>query len=59
MDGGHDLNFKKHPNDGAHVLVANSHTEFVRYFPIVSIEDHFDQDDWRAWDHYNLLLISN
>ncbi|KAK1295269.1 hypothetical protein QJS10_CPA16g00846 [Acorus calamus] len=34
-DGGHDLNCKKHPNDGAHVLVANSlcelYTEFVRF----------------------------
>lgn len=52
-DGRYDLNFKKQPNDGAHVLTAQSlrdlYEEFVRDFPIVSIEDPFDQDDWNAW----------
>ncbi|CAM8933944.1 unnamed protein product [Rhodiola kirilowii] len=52
-DGRYDLNFKKQPNDGAHVLTAESlrdlYKEFVRDFPIVSIEDPFDQDDWNAW----------
>ncbi|KAL0415782.1 UNVERIFIED_CONTAM: Enolase 1, chloroplastic [Sesamum latifolium] len=49
----YDLNFKKQPNDGAHVLTAESlgdlYKEFVRDFPIVSIEDPFDQDDWSSW----------
>ncbi|KAI3463799.1 hypothetical protein Pfo_020462 [Paulownia fortunei] len=52
-DGKYDLNFKKQPNDGAHVLPAQSlgdlYKEFVRDFPIVSIEDPFDQDDWSSW----------
>ncbi|KAL2479103.1 Enolase 1 [Forsythia ovata] len=52
-DGKYDLNFKKQPNDGAHVLKAESlgdlYREFVRDFPIVSIEDPFDQDDWSSW----------
>ncbi|KAI0502434.1 hypothetical protein KFK09_017384 [Dendrobium nobile] len=52
-DGSYDLNFKKQPNDGAHVLSAQSlcelYKEFVRDFPIVSIEDPFDQDDWSSW----------
>ncbi|XP_073118850.1 enolase 1, chloroplastic [Henckelia pumila] len=52
-DGRYDLNFKKQPNDGAHVLKAESlrdlYKEFVRDFPIVSIEDPFDQDDWSSW----------
>ncbi|KAF5730233.1 enolase 1 chloroplastic [Tripterygium wilfordii] len=52
-DGKYDLNFKKQPNDGAHVLSAQSlsdlYREFVRDFPIVSIEDPFDQDDWSSW----------
>lgn len=52
-DGRYDLNFKKQPNDGAHVLSAQSlcqlYTEFIRDFPIVSIEDPFDQDDWASW----------
>lgn len=52
-DGKYDLNFKKQPNDGAHVLSAQSlgdlYKEFVRDFPVVSIEDPFDQDDWSSW----------
>lgn len=52
-DGRYDLNFKKQPNDGAHVLSADGlcelYKEFVRDFPIVSIEDPFDQDDWNSW----------
>ncbi|XP_020701606.1 enolase 1, chloroplastic isoform X3 [Dendrobium catenatum] len=52
-DGNYDLNFKKQPNDGAHVLSAQSlcelYKEFIRDFPIVSIEDPFDQDDWSSW----------
>ncbi|CAN0891472.1 Enolase 1, chloroplastic, partial [Linum grandiflorum] len=52
-DGRYDLNFKNQPNDGAHVLAAQSlgdlYKEFIRDFPIVSIEDPFDQDDWSSW----------
>ena len=52
-DGKYDLNFKKQPNDGSHVHTAQSlcelYKEFVRDFPIVSIEDPFDQDDWGSW----------
>ncbi|GAB4845340.1 phosphopyruvate hydratase [Ancistrocladus abbreviatus] len=52
-DGKYDLNFKKQPNDGSHVHTAQNlcelYKEFVRDFPIVSIEDPFDQDDWSSW----------
>lgn len=52
-DGSYDLNFKNQPNDGAHVLSAQRlcdlYKEFVKDFPIVSIEDPFDQDDWSSW----------
>ncbi|KAI5568882.1 hypothetical protein POPTR_012G057500v4 [Populus trichocarpa] len=52
-DGKYDLNFKNQPNDGAHVLSAQSlgdlYKDFVKEFPIVSIEDPFDQDDWNSW----------
>ncbi|GAA0151525.1 lyase [Lithospermum erythrorhizon] len=52
-DGSYDLNFKKQPNDGAHVLSAQKlgdlYKEFIGDFPIVSIEDPFDQDDWGSW----------
>uniref|UniRef100_A0A2N9ESG8 phosphopyruvate hydratase n=1 Tax=Fagus sylvatica TaxID=28930 RepID=A0A2N9ESG8_FAGSY len=52
-DGKYDLDFKKQPNDGAHVHSAQSlcelYKDFVKEFPIVSIEDPFDQDDWSSW----------
>lgn len=52
-DGKYDLNFKKQPNDGTHVHSAQSlcelYKDFVKEFPIVSIEDPFDQDDWGSW----------
>ncbi|XP_031491276.1 enolase 1, chloroplastic [Nymphaea colorata] len=52
-DGRYDLNFKKQPNDGSHVYSAQSlcdlYKEFIGDFPIVSIEDPFDQDDWSSW----------
>ncbi|KAF9623362.1 hypothetical protein IFM89_001195 [Coptis chinensis] len=62
-DGRYDLNFKKQPNDGAHVLhdreLRDLYKRFCRDFPIVSIEDHFDQNDWSAWVHSVFRLISN
>lgn len=52
-DGKYDLNFKNQPNDGSHVLTPESllelYKQFVNDFPIVSIEDPFDQDDWSSW----------
>lgn len=52
-DGNYDLDFKKQPNDGSHVHtpqgLCDLYKEFVRDFPIVSIEDPFDQDDWNSW----------
>ncbi|KAL2521143.1 Phosphopyruvate hydratase [Forsythia ovata] len=62
-DGKYDLNFKKQPNDGAHVLKAESigdlYREFVRYFRIVSIEDPFNQDHWSSWSSLNPHAIFN
>ncbi len=52
-DGLYDLDFKEQPNDGSKKLTAQAlgdlYKEFVRDFPIVSIEDPYDQDDWSAW----------
>lgn len=59
-DGNYDLDFKKQPNDGSHVHTAKGlcdlYTEFVRDFPIVSIEDPFDQDDWSSWASLQSLV---
>ncbi|XP_074567433.1 enolase 1, chloroplastic [Curcuma longa] len=52
-DGRYDLDFKNQPNDGSYVYAAQSlcdiYKDFVKDFPIVSIEDPFDQDDWSSW----------
>jgi len=52
-DGQYDLDFKTANNDGSHVMsgakLTELYAEFVRDFPIISIEDPFDQDDWAAY----------
>lgn len=52
-DGKYDLDFKEQPNSGTNLHTGSSlaelYKEFVRDFPIVSIEDPFDQDDWSSW----------
>lgn len=52
-DGKYDLDFKTKNNDKSQVLtgeqLANLYKEFVKDYPIVSIEDPFDQDDWDSY----------
>jgi enolase len=52
-DGNYDLDFKTPNNDRSKVLTPTQLTElyeaFAKEFPIVSIEDPFDQDDWAAY----------
>lgn len=52
----YDLDFKTANNDGSKRLTGaeliNVYKSFIENYPIVSIEDPFDQDDW---EHYNRL----
>lgn len=52
-DGKYDLDFKEQPNDGSKVLSGQAlgelYKSFARDFPILSIEDPYDQDDWSSW----------
>ncbi|PQP98160.1 enolase [Prunus yedoensis var. nudiflora] len=52
-DKTYDLNFKEEKNDGSQKISGNAlkdlYKSFVSEYPIVSIEDPFDQDDW---EHY-------
>jgi len=54
-DGKYDLDFKNPNSDKSAWLTSDKLTdlylEFVKEFPIVSIEDPFDQDDWAAWSN--------
>lgn len=49
----YDLKFKSKPNDGKGQLdsdgLAKVYEEFVAKYPVISIEDPFDQDDWAAY----------
>ncbi|CAI8614770.1 unnamed protein product [Vicia faba] len=52
-DKSYDLNFKEENNDGSQKISGEAlkdlYKSFVSEYPIVSIEDPFDQDDW---EHY-------
>lgn len=52
-NGKYDLDFKNEASDPTKFLdpqaLQNLYLDFVKEFPIVSIEDPFDQDDWAAW----------
>eukprot|EP00903_Cladosiphon_okamuranus_P008128 g7828.t1 len=52
-DGMYDLDFKNKDSTGDEKLTAKAlgeyYTKLTEDFPIVSIEDGFDQDDWAGW----------
>ncbi|KAF8923518.1 enolase 3, isoform 1, partial [Dissophora ornata] len=54
-DGKYDLDFKNPESDASQHLtgeqLAALYKDFTTKYPIVSIEDPFDQDDWSAWTH--------
>ncbi|CAN1357108.1 Enolase 1 [Linum perenne] len=54
-DKKYDLNFKEENNGSAKIsgeALKDLYKSFVTEYPIVSIEDPFDQDDW---EHYNKM----
>ncbi|KAK6943972.1 Enolase, C-terminal TIM barrel domain [Dillenia turbinata] len=55
-DKTYDLNFKEENNDGSQKISGEAlkdlYKSFAAEYPIVSIEDPFDQDDW---EHYSKL----
>ncbi|KAL1272595.1 hypothetical protein QQF64_028457 [Cirrhinus molitorella] len=54
-DGKYDLDFKS-PDDPERYItpdeLADLYKSFVQDYPVVSIEDPFDQDDWDAWTNF-------
>ena len=52
-DGKYDLDFKNPNSDPKDYLtgeaLADLYRSFVKDYPIVSIEDPFDQDDWESY----------
>ncbi|KAG8434422.1 hypothetical protein GDO86_012697 [Hymenochirus boettgeri] len=54
-DGKYDLDFKS-PDDPSRYSsvekLSDLYKSFVKDYPVVSIEDPFDQDDWSAWTKF-------
>jgi len=54
-EGKYDLDFKNPNSDSSKWLtgkeLADVYLGFIKKYPITSIEDPFDQDDWEAWSH--------
>jgi len=52
----YDLDFKTKDNDKSQQLTSdelgNLYKEFIHDYPVVSVEDVFDQDDWNAWSKF-------
>ncbi|KAH0837868.1 Enolase [Lanmaoa asiatica] len=55
-DGKYDLDFKNPNSDPQKWIsgteLADLYLSYIDKYPIVSIEDPFDQDDWEAWSHF-------
>uniref|UniRef100_A0A8C9IHK2 phosphopyruvate hydratase n=1 Tax=Piliocolobus tephrosceles TaxID=591936 RepID=A0A8C9IHK2_9PRIM len=53
--GKYDLDFKS-PNDPSRYIspdqLADLYKSFIKDYPVVSMEDPFDQDDWGAWQKF-------
>jgi enolase len=56
----YDLNFKTENNDGSQVKTGNQlmelYQEFIREYPLLTIEDPFDQDDWDSYAKLTNLI---
>ena len=56
-DGKYDLDFKNKDSDPADWISSDQlldvYKGFIANYPVVSIEDAFDQDDWDAWGKMN------
>ncbi|KAH7105163.1 enolase [Auriculariales sp. MPI-PUGE-AT-0066] len=55
-DGKYDLDFKNPNSDPTKWITGTELAElylgYIKKYPIISIEDPFDQDDWEAWTHF-------
>ena len=55
-DGKYDLDFKNPNSDSTKWISGKELADFylglIKKYPIVSVEDPFDQDDWEAWTHF-------
>ena len=59
-DGRYDLDFKTDNNDGSMVYngeeLGNLYKDLTEKYPIISIEDPFDQDDWENYTAFTAAI---
>lgn len=59
----YDLDFKTENNDGSHCLsgeeLGDMYKKFCSDFPMISIEDPFDQDDWDSYTKLTAAVGEN
>lgn len=59
-DGKYDLDFKSGKEDPQHIVsgpeLADIYKKFIKDYPVVSIEDAFDQDDWNNWSQFQSAI---
>ena len=55
-EGKYDLDFKNPNSDPTKWItgeeLADLYLGYIKKYPIVSVEDPFEQDDWKAWSHF-------
>lgn len=65
--GLYDLDFKNPRSDKKNWInsdrLGNMYSDFIKSFPVVSIEDPFEQDEWDAWskftDNVNIQIVGD
>uniref|UniRef100_A0A7S1U2I2 phosphopyruvate hydratase n=1 Tax=Phaeomonas parva TaxID=124430 RepID=A0A7S1U2I2_9STRA len=59
-DGRYDLDFKTKDNDGSEVITGEQlgdlYKDLCNQFPIISIEDPFDEDDWDNYSPFTAAI---
>ncbi|KAK2504962.1 hypothetical protein MC885_009519 [Smutsia gigantea] len=56
-NGKYDLDFKSPDDPARHITgekLGDLYKSFIKNYPVVSIEDPFDQDDWATWTSFLL-----
>ncbi|XP_027980602.1 beta-enolase isoform X1 [Eumetopias jubatus] len=54
-NGKYDLDFKSPDDPARHITgekLGDLYKNFIKNYPVVSIEDPFDQDDWATWTSF-------
>uniref|UniRef100_A0A8C2LL85 phosphopyruvate hydratase n=1 Tax=Cricetulus griseus TaxID=10029 RepID=A0A8C2LL85_CRIGR len=57
--GKYDLGFKSSDDPSTPGQLADLYKSYIQEYPVVSIEDPFDQDDWEAWKKFTASVVGD